>query len=173
MAKDCGWQPDRKRVNVADLAKCKGARIGEAQNPGPRYAKHYRTGTLNDYELLEPETIRTRAKFWTAFAGWLDNELGVGGLDTLLLSPIALVKALEAYGHHQFAVGVPLHYYRQLLAHTQKQFPLVRPYMVSAWSLVSRSRAAGEGYGQFGFVVGMAKLRNFDTGLFLWTSSHG
>ena len=138
MAKDCGWQPDRRRVNVSDVAKCKGARIGEASHPGPRVSRATRLDTLNDYELLEPETIRMRAKFWAAFNNWLDSELGVGSLDILLRSPIALVKALEAYGHHQYAVGVPLHYYRQLLAHTQKEFPLVRPYMVSAWSLVTR-----------------------------------
>jgi len=98
---------------------------------------------LNDYELLEPETIRMRAKFWAAFNNWLDSELGVGSLDILLRSPIALVKALEAYGHHQYAVGVPLHYYRQLLAHTQKEFPLVRPYMVSPgrWSPAGSSQS--------------------------------
>ena len=138
MSKDCGWQPLRRRVSVSDVARCKGARIGEAQNPGPRVQRSQRSGTLHDVELLEPETVRMRARFWATFNQWLDDELGSGSLDTLLLSPIAFVKALEGYAHHQYARGVPLHYYRQLLAHVQKEYPLVRPFMSSAWSLVSK-----------------------------------
>ena len=45
---------------------------------------------------------------------------------------------LESYGYEQFRAGFPLHYYRQLAAHIQKEFPLVRPYMSIAWCVVNK-----------------------------------
>jgi len=56
----------------------------------------------------------------------------------MLESPGLLVKTLEAYGKAQFSGGAPLHYYRQLLAHTQREFPLCRPFMQGAWLVVTK-----------------------------------
>lgn len=92
--------------------------------------------------MLEPQTIAMRKRFWDSFTGWLTDELGSDSLDFLLAAPILLVKALEQYGHHEYAVGTPLRYFRQLLAHVQKEYPLVKPFMSVAWALVSRWEVA-------------------------------
>lgn len=49
-----------------------------------------------------------------------------------------MVKVLESYGSVEFAAGTPLRYYRQLLAHVQREYPLVKPHMGAAWRVVSR-----------------------------------
>ncbi len=138
VAADCGWQPKRQRVSSAAVAKCGHLRVGEAKNPGPRQPRAVRTGTLDDFQLLEPQTVQMRKKLWDEFSKWVEKEFGTADFSRILGAPIALVKTLEAYGHVLFSAGVPLHYYRQLLAHTQREFVLTRPYMSQAWSLVSR-----------------------------------
>ena len=52
--------------------------------------------------------------------------------------PSLFVSALEASGAHSFASGLPLHYYRQLVAHVQTEVPSTRPYITGAWALVTR-----------------------------------
>lgn len=138
MAADCGWQPKRRKVAFSSMAKCGHLRIGEAKNPGPRKPRPGRTGTLDDYQLIEPQTAHMRERLWNDFARWVGKEFGPHGLSRLLEAPVALVKTLEAYGHVLFSGGVPLHYYRQLLAHVSKVYVLTKPYMSQAWSLVSR-----------------------------------
>lgn len=138
MAADCGWQPKRQRVSSAAMAKCGSLRIGEATNPGPRRPRAARTGTLDDFQLIEPQTAHMRSRLWSDFTRWVNSEFGPQGLTRLLEVPVALVKTLEAYGHVLFSAGVPLHYYRQLLAHAQREYVLTKPYMGQAWNLVSR-----------------------------------
>ncbi len=142
VAADCGWQPKRQRVSSAAVAKCGHLRVGEAKNPGPRRPRAVRTGTLDDFQLLEPQTVQMRKKLWDEFTKWVEKEFGTAGYGRLLGAPIALVKTLEAYGHVMFSAGVPLHYYRQLLAHAQREYVLTRPYMSQAWALVSRWEVA-------------------------------
>ena len=98
----------------------------EAVHPGPRRAQRVRTGRLEDVNLLEPQPVQMRQRFWT------------GALQWCLAAPILLVKVLEAYGFHQFSSGTPLYYYRQLVAHVQREFPLTRQFMNIAWAVVSR-----------------------------------
>lgn len=135
LAIDTGLLPHRRSLDVSGCARCLGLRIGEAQHPGPRPC---RRGSLDDVELLEPRTVAMRQKFWGAFSSWLKEHLGPTGLDDCLLSPMLLVKSLEIYGSYEFSAGTPLHYFRQLLAHVQKEFPLVKPFMAPAWAVVTK-----------------------------------
>ena len=138
MAIDCGFADGRRHLSVADCVFSEHRRIGEAKNPGPRRSKTERDGHIDDIELLEPQTVRIRAKLWTAFRIWVDDNVGLGALDELVEAPALLVKALEAYGKAQFSGGAPLHYYRQLLAHVQREVAMCRPFMQGAWTIVSK-----------------------------------
>ena len=138
---DAGLYPKFRKLAVSDCARCGHSRIGEAANPGPRARRNAlvpRAGNLDDIEMLQPATVAMRKKFWTAFTEWLDEELGEGALDSCLTSPALMVRALESYGNKEFSAGTPLHYYRQLLAHVQRTYPMVRSFMPSAWALVSK-----------------------------------
>ena len=137
---DLGWLGNRRKLDINNCARHTGARIGEAKNPGPRRPKHWepRRRPLDDFQLLEPQTIKLRARIWDQFMGWLDGEFGVNTLQTFLQTPPVFVKVLEAYGRAQYDAGSPLHYFRQLLAHVQKEFVLCKPFMSSAWSVVTQ-----------------------------------
>ena len=140
-AQDLGHIPERRKLIIDDCAKCCGLRIGEASHPGPRRPKNQkvpRLGTLDDIELLEPQTVAMRARFWSSFTGWLEAEVGLEVLETVLSNPLLLVRSLESYGSVEFSAGTPLYYYRQLLAHVQREFPLAKPHMAAAWRVVSK-----------------------------------
>lgn len=140
-AQDLGAVPGRRLLCIDDCAKCGGLRIGEAANPGPRRpadARHTRSERLEDVDLLEPQTVAMRARFWKSFAGWLQEEVGDAVFETVVSNPLLFVKSLESYGHLEFAAGTPLYYFRQLLAHVQREFPLTKPHMSLAWRVVSK-----------------------------------
>ena len=138
VAIDVGALGERRRLDIGACAKAATLRIGEALHPGPRKKRQQRTVDLEEFELLEPQTVAMRQRFWLDFTEWIEKHLGPGSLHWCLAAPILLVKILEAYGYEQFRAGFPLHYYRQLAAHVQREFPLVRPYISIAWSVVSK-----------------------------------
>ena len=133
-------------LNVSDCARCSHSRIGEAKNPGPRRRGNAprmpREGNLDDFDTLRPETVSMRRRFWAIFVEWLQQEMGEGALDSCLATPMLLAKALEIYGGIEFSAGTPLHYYRQLVAHTQREYPLVKPFIGVAWNVVTRWEVA-------------------------------
>ena len=140
VAIDSGMVANRRRLDIGACAKAATLKkkIGEATNPGPRRRRQERTADLEQFELLEPQTVAMRQKFWLDFTHWIEHHLGPGSLHWCLAAPILLVKVLEAYGYEQFKAGFPLHYYRQLAAHVQREFPLVRPYINIAWAVVNK-----------------------------------
>eukprot|EP00438_Fugacium_kawagutii_P003106 Skav210388 [mRNA] locus=scaffold1526:346357:350934:- [translate_table: standard] len=141
VAQDLGLLPGRRKLIVDDCAKCCGLRIGEASHPGPRRPRAFervREGRLEDVELLEPQTIAMRARFWSSFTGWVSSELGDSALESIVANPLLLVKALEKYGGLEYSAGTPLHYYRQLLAHVQREYPMIKVHMAPAWRMVSK-----------------------------------
>ena len=142
---DCGLAGQRRKLDINSCARCGLFRIGEASHPGPRGPRKLsasRPRTLDDVQMLEPQTVAMRKRFWSSFVAWLETGLGERALEECLAAPILLVTALESYGHAEYAAGTPLHYYRQLLAHAQREFPLTRPYMSVAWNLVSKWQSA-------------------------------
>ena len=56
----------------------------------------------------------------------------------LFRCPPLLGLILRDYGDVLYRTGFPLGSYRQLLAHAQKIFPLIRPHMGVAWKMVLR-----------------------------------
>ncbi len=138
MAVDCALLPKRRRLSVADCVRDNSKRLGEAQHPGPRRAPRVRETELDEFQLLEPQTVAMRSKLWQNYQSWLQTEIGCYDVGELLVAPGYLVKTLEAYGRKLYNEGAPLHYYRQLLAHVQREHPTTKLHMSSAWQLVSK-----------------------------------
>ena len=139
---DLGWLGERRRLDVNACCRFKGARIGEAKNPGPRRARAPPRRPLDEFLLLEPETIRLRARIWDRFTDWFNGEFAEEALQEFLSVPPLFVKLLEAYGRWLYDAGTPLHYYRQLLAHVQREHSMVKPFMSSAWSVATQWQLA-------------------------------
>lgn len=138
MAIDVGLIPGRRKLDANACARCNAGRIGEATNPGPRKAAHKMRAPLDSFQLLEPQTIAMRARFWADFSDWVHRTFGEGSVELFLHVPAVFVKVLEAYGRVQYEAGSPLHYYRQLVAHIQREHLTCKPYITSAWQLISQ-----------------------------------
>ena len=128
----------RKKLDISSCARGGHARIGEAANPGPRVSRGPRGGDLTDVELLEPATIAMRARIWTSFVTWIEEHVGGGVFPWVLGQPSTLVDLLISFGHSAYKEGLSLSYYRQLLAHVQRENLAVRPFMSLAWQLVTK-----------------------------------
>ena len=128
----------RKKLDISSCARGGHARIGEAANPGPRLGRGPRGGDLTEVELLEPATIAMRARIWTSFVTWIDEHVGGGVFPWVLGQPSTLVDLLISFGHSAYREGLSLSYYRQLLAHVQRENLAVRPFMSLAWQLVTK-----------------------------------
>ena len=115
-------------------------RIGEASNPGPRQRPFQRDQRrLHEVSTLEHSTVVLRRKIWDSFLLWFQNAFpGASVEEWISASPGLLVLALVGYGYDAYAAGTPLYYYRQLLAHTQREFPFLRMHMFQAWETVSK-----------------------------------
>ena len=136
---DTGLAKARRKLNIAECARCSTLRIGEADNPGPRVQRdRSRLPNLSEVILLEPATISLRAKIWQQFAGWASEEFGEDFLEPSLTTPVVLVQLFVAFGYKCFDEGVSLHLFRQLLAHAQREFVGLRPFMGPAWETVTR-----------------------------------
>ena len=136
---DCGWLGNKRALDVSACARCLGSRIGEASHPGPRRPPVRNPDiSLADFEVLEPGTVAIRSQIWSRLCEWCRTEFGPGFLDRVLLVPVLLVQILIAFGYHCYETGSPLHYYRQLLAHVQRQFIGLRPFMSPAWEVCTR-----------------------------------
>ena len=69
---------------------------------------------------------------------WLRSSLTKQAIAGLFKCPPLLALTLRDYGDELFRERFPLGSYRQLLAHVQKIFPLIKPHMHVAWTMVSR-----------------------------------
>lgn len=131
-----------RRLDIAACAKAGHSRIGEAGHPGPRYVSglfERRSINLAGVELLEPVTINFRAKIWSRFLAWAEDALGTGVAEEWLYSQQQLfVELLVAFGFYLFQNGDALHSYRQILAHVQREHPVLRLFMPKAWGVVQK-----------------------------------
>ena len=136
---DLGYLGENRSLNVNKCARCGPGRIGEASNPGPRRGVD-RSGLqhLSTVELLEPATRAIRSRMIEDFYSWVSSEFGEGFGDRARRVPLLFVQLLIGFGHFCFEANLPLHYFRQLLAHVQREMIGLRPYMSPAWDLVSR-----------------------------------
>lgn len=91
-------------------------RIGEAVHPGPRRRlrsrPHRRAIDLADVELLEPATVKLRAKVWDRFLAWAENAVGRGAAEEWLARCHPLfVQLLVAFGYALVQDGESFHLY--------------------------------------------------------------
>ncbi len=136
---DSGQIPCRRKLDVSACAKFNGARIGEALNPGPRRPRPRDCSVrLADVSLLEPGTIAIRSRIWAVFESWRHEHFNVAFNEVLLGCSELLVQSFVAFGFHCFETGMPLHYYRQFLAHVQREFLGIRALMAPAWEVTSK-----------------------------------
>eukprot|EP00439_Symbiodinium_sp_Y106_P066136 s2359_g10.t1 len=96
------------------------------------------SGSLFDVELVEPYTAKLRLSVWEVFKGWLHQRLLATTVVKLFSCPPLLALVLRDCGDELYKTGFPLGYYRQLLAHSQRVCPLVKPHLGIAWEMVSR-----------------------------------
>ena len=128
----------RHQASVSEVVRENHKRIGEAGSPGPTRRRVAREGSLFDIELIEPKTVQLRERIWDVFMQWLRSSLTKQAIAGLFKCPPLLALTLRDYGDELFREGFPLGSYRQLLAHVQKIFPLIKPHMHVAWTMVSR-----------------------------------
>ena len=95
-------------------------------------------GALGAVQLLEPETIRLCEKHWNAFLEYLATALTEEDVQAAFAVPQLLASLLTAYAEVMYDAGASLHYYRQLLAHVQKSYASVRPFLRPAWEAVTK-----------------------------------
>ena len=138
MLVDTGLLPQRRKLDVNLCAKHRGEIIGEASHPGPARRKYEREGDLLDVRLLEPATISLRARIWEQFHNWALLTVDERSFQWLTTQPRLFVAMLVNYGHDAFRSGTPLHYYRQLLAHVQREYPEVKIQLAAGWETVSK-----------------------------------
>ena len=87
---------------------------------------------------MEPGTAALRARYYDVFAKWIEAGAGEDAFRYAILVPQLFVKLLASFAQHLYGAGTPLHYYRQLVAHVQREVPACRPWIRTAWDLVSR-----------------------------------
>ena len=138
MLVDTGLLPQRRKLDVNLCARHCGEVIGEASHPGPARRKYERDGDLLDVSLLEPATISLRARVWEQFHSWVLLRVDERSFQWLTTQPRLFVAMLVNYGHEAFRSGTPLHYYRQLLAHVQREYPEVKIQLAPGWETVSK-----------------------------------
>ena len=137
-----GFFGERRVLDLASCAKVTNRRIGEASHPGPRrntYRPHRGSIDLSGVELLEPATVKLRAKVWDRFISWSNGAIGTGVAEQWLVSCQQLfVQLLVAFGYTLFHEGESLHLYRQFLAHVQREHPALRLHLSTAWLVVTK-----------------------------------
>ncbi|CAE7208765.1 unnamed protein product [Symbiodinium microadriaticum] len=117
-------------------AKCVGARIGEAQNPGPPSKGGLRS--LEDVTLVTAATAKLQNRVLAGFEAWLSEGLSDSARRSLSACAMAFCALLRAYGDFLFRSGSPMYIYRHLLAYMQKNRIELRPCLPVAWDLLTR-----------------------------------
>ena len=157
IARDAGFLGERRKLDVNLCARQSSCRIGEASHPGPRRAPGQRPPIhLGDVELLEPATIAIRARVMQRFLDWFEMECPNADFLCWLRVPSLAVSLLVAFGYFAFETGCPLFYYRQLLAHVQREHPQLRLYIFS------------QSYGHSGRVMAVEQVGCCTSGVFLF-----
>ncbi|OLP94891.1 hypothetical protein AK812_SmicGene23020 [Symbiodinium microadriaticum] len=138
-AEDAGWMGDFRPLDLARCAKCSAARIGEADNPGPRGPVKRRPPVqLKEVATVTKGTATLRAGIWSEFEAWVAEECGDEVWRTLEQQPDLLVEVLLSYGQRLYDRGRSLQEFRQLLAHCQHVVPRVKTILKPAWLLSDR-----------------------------------
>ena len=125
---------------AASCARSSHSRIGEASNPGP--AKRHQDARdprkLQDCLLVEPGTAKLQERIWKKFQAWIDIRFSEETGKQIFLCPSLGVQVLKSYGETLYAEGAAVYELRHLIVIVQQLFPLTRPVMGPAWTLLSK-----------------------------------
>eukprot|EP00438_Fugacium_kawagutii_P004856 Skav221077 [mRNA] locus=scaffold3118:408562:418463:- [translate_table: standard] len=133
----CSLRKLRKPA-VSALARCEGARIGEASHPGPRQPVQRVAQDLLDVPLHEPGTLAIQRRVEQAFLNWLHSHLSRETIAELFFCATLASVVLQKYALHLYASGSRLYELRHLLVLLQRKYPSLRPEMGPVWDLVTR-----------------------------------
>ena len=137
-------KPISRRVKL-DIAACakhsgRGARIGEAQHPGPRLRRP-EDPLLTDLEQVDtvkPATRLVQAKAVEKYSRWLGRNLTAAAVASLDSMPQLYVLFLRAFGNWMFQQGQAMYLFRHLVVYFQQLWPGERSLMAPAWDLLTR-----------------------------------
>ena len=138
---DAGLLPNRRKINVACMAKVTNARIGEAANPGPRPKKHNKpreVHLLDNAELVDAHTSLLGLRVWDAFKRWCVSRISEEAFESLILCPATLCILVESFGRDLFKRGDSIYVLRQLVTLIQRWKPEFRQFLGKAWQFVSK-----------------------------------
>ena len=129
----------RRTLDPAACARCSGARIGEAQNPGPRLPRP-RSGAINleDVNLVQPATILLQKRVHEKFVTWISSELGHDALHSLQRAPKLQLHFCRSFGQWLYGRGEAMYIFRHLLVYLQQMFPSDRAALTGAWALLQK-----------------------------------
>lgn len=130
-----GWG---SKFDLAACARCGSARIGEAQNPGPRHSRPNRNFSLEEAPVQTWATLRLGDQRWELFVTWARGFLSGDPVALFLQVPLFLAHAIRRYGDHDFMAGGSLLYYRHLVLAAQRKIPNVKPFIGICWDLATR-----------------------------------
>ncbi len=138
---DAGLLPGRKRVSPSTMAKQTSARIGEAQNPGPRHRgprQRRPLQTLLNVSLVEPGTELLGERTWESLRRWSLRSMDETCFDSLARCPQTLCLLIECFGQYLYKEGHSLYVLRQLITHVQRWKPSFKGHFAGAWQLVAK-----------------------------------
>lgn len=138
---DAGLLPGRKRVSPSTMAKQTSARIGEAQNPGPRRPgprQRRQVQTLLNVSLVEPGTELLGERSWESLRRWSLRSMDESCFESLASCPQTLCLLMESFGQYLYKEGHSLYVMRQLITHVQRWKPSFRGHFAGAWQLVAK-----------------------------------
>ena len=127
----------RRRLDLALCARCSGARIGEAGNPGPAGPVD-RVRSLEEVELVTPATARLQARVLGDFEDWLARELTPPARRTLCSCAMAFCTLVRCYGNWLYQHGEPMYKFRHLMAWLQKNRFDLKGHLGMGWDLLTR-----------------------------------
>ena len=129
----------RRPLDPAACARCSGARIGEAQNPGPRLPRpRADAGNLEDVNLVQPATILLQKRVHEKFVAWIASELGSEALGSLQRAPKLQLHFCRTFGQWLYSRGEAMYIFRHLLVYLQQMFPAERATLTGAWGLLQK-----------------------------------
>ena len=126
------------RLDGAGCARTGTLRAGEASLPGFRQRRVRAALELSSVSLVEPATAALQDKFWKAFESWVCSAAGEDALEQASRVPELLVELLNSFAQELYDAGTSLHYYRQLVAYTQRKFVNIRPFVRKVWETISK-----------------------------------
>ncbi len=133
-----GWCAAEK-LNVGRCCRANTLRIGEATNPGPATRRPEVRGSLEEVQLVRPETMRMEAKLLNEFLGWCSQKITSCECGALFdVVPSFLGSALRTYADLMYQKGGALSNLRHLLLAVQRWKPACKPYLQEAWNMVAR-----------------------------------